>query len=255
MAPIIEVSYEVKKDLDESGTPSNPKPPYGFKKGFTYVPSIQLYVEKESQLEENWYKSHKILSEKKLRILRPLEFVIFLDHVERFDEKIFSNITRVRKQWRVEWLDAYFVKDKSGFYALTKKRTNKKKLISTLMEDQIVSFNSLLRNPTLQGLPRSDIEKPTTKEDKLNYIHPENNKVVGFEKHSDGKIILHCSLDPGRDVFWARGCFSLEPEKTERNLKRYELKKFINYMLIHELFQKGKTEFSQLVPSNITPAT
>jgi hypothetical protein len=212
MAPKIEVSYKVLKDLKNSGRPVNQEPLYGFKKGFTYVPFIKLYVEEESHLVENWYKAHDS-SEKKLRMLKIPEFIIFFKHVEDYDEKIYRNLTR-GKQWRIELLDAYFIQKKDGLYVSTEHRTNTEKLKSALMEDREISLDSLLKNSTSQGLPRPDIERPNTNEDKLNYSPPENNGVAGLEI-INGTIHLHFDLNPSstQDVLRVRRCFSLESEK------------------------------------------
>jgi len=207
MAPIIETSNRVVKYLKKSGRPCNPEPLYGFKKDFIYVPSIKLYVEEESKLEETWDKAHDS-SEKKLRMLKIPEFIIFLKHVEDYNEKIYRNLTR-GKQWRIELLDAYFIKRKDGFSISTENRTNTKKLENVLMEDWEISFKSWKKDPGPQGLPKLNIGKPNTREDKLNYSPPENNGVAGFEI-INGTIHLHCNLNPSstQDVLRVRRCFS-----------------------------------------------
>jgi len=224
MAPIIEVSYKVLRDLKKSETPSNPSPPHGFKKDFTYVPSIRLYVEEESHLEESWDKAHDSPLEKKLRMLTIPEFVNFLNHVKDYNEEVYYNLTRVRKQWRIELLDAYFIEKKDGFYISTKNKRNTEKLKPTLMEEREhgISFDSWLKKPNSQGLPRPDIEGPNTNKDKLNYWSPKNNTVACLELNPEGISTIHCDLNPfsaNRDVFRVRRCFSLEPEKNLERLK------------------------------------
>jgi len=80
-----------------------------------------------------------------------------------------------------------------------------------------ISLDSWLKNSTLQGLPRRDIEEPNTKKDNVNYVHPTNNGVAGFEKRPDGIIILNCELNPSTTstapVFMIRGCFSPKSKK------------------------------------------
>lgn len=212
MAPVIETSGEVVKYLKKSGKPVNQEPRYGFRKGFTYVPSIKLYVEEESKLVENWDKAHDS-SEKKLRMLKIPEFIIFLKHVEDYNEKIYRNLTRGKK-WRIELLDAYFIQKKDGLYISTENRTNTTELEDFLREDREISLDSWLKNSTLQGLPRPNIEKPNTNEDKLNYSAPENNGVAGFEI-INGTIHLHCNLNPSstQDVLRVRRCFSPKSKK------------------------------------------
>lgn len=211
MTPIIETSYRVVEDLKKSGRPCNPEPRDGFKKGFIYVPSIKLYVAEKSHLEESWDKAHDS-SEKKLRMLKIPEFVKFLNHVEEYHEKIYRNLTR-GKQWRIELLDAYFIKRKDGFYISTENRRNTEKLESALMEEREagISLDSWLKNSTSQGFPKPNIKGPNTNKDKLNYSPPENNAVAGFEI-INGTIHLHYNLNPSstQDVLRVRRCFSLE---------------------------------------------
>lgn len=223
MAPIIEVSYEVVRDLKKSETPFNPSPPHGFKKGFIYVPSIRLYVAEKSHLEESWDKAQDSPLEKKLRMLKIPEFVKFLNHVENYDEKIYKKITRVRKPWRIELLDAYFIERKDGFYVLTENKRNTEKLKPALMEEREseISFKSWKEKPNPQGLPIPDIEEPNTNKDKLNYSPPENNGVAGFGMSPDGAITLYCDLNPSSthpDVLRVRNCFSVESEKNLENV-------------------------------------
>ncbi len=212
MAPIIETSDEGLELLKKHKKPFNQEPDYGFIKGFTYISSINLYIEEETHLVENWDKAPEALP-KKLRMLKIPEFIIFLKHVEDYDEKIYHNLTR-GKQWRIELLDAYFIERKDGFYISTENKTNTEKLESALMEDRKISLDSWLKKSTSQGLPIPDIEEPNTGEYKLNYSSPENNSVAGFEI-INGTMHLHCNVTPSstQDVLRVRGCFSLESEK------------------------------------------
>ena len=221
MAPIIEVSYEVLEFLGKSGKKHNLPPPHGFKKGFTYVPSIKLYVEEEFHLVENWDRAHEARERRDSRMLKIPEFIIFLNHVREFDEKLYKKITQVGKKypWRIELFDAYFMQQKDGLYVSTENKTNTEKLENVLMEDREISFDSWLEKPTSLGFPRLDIGEPNTKKDNLNYVYPRNNRVAGLEISPKPKrIILDCELNPsttgaGPPVFVERGCFSLEPEK------------------------------------------
>jgi len=186
---IIETSEEVIEYLKKSGKPFNQEPPHGFKKGFTYVRSIKLYVKEESHLEENCDKANKTLLGKKLRMLKIPEFIHFFNHVKIYNKKVYNNITRVRREhpWRIELLDAYFIKRKDDLYISTENRTNTEKLENALMEDRQapgISLKSWLENPNSQGLPRPNIKRPDTKKDNLGYIHPKNNSCLLYTSPS-----------------------------------------------------------------------
>jgi len=124
------------------------------------------------------------------------EFVNFLNYLRKNpsheNTQIYKDITQLTNPWRVEWLDAYFKKRK-GLYVLTGNKATTEKLETALMEDRTpgISLDWWLKNPTLQGLPRSeDVVKGN-----LNYCYPRNGTVAGFVAYSNG-IDLECDLDP-----------------------------------------------------------
>ena len=205
MAPIIELSdkeyMRVKKlgirhKLIEENKPLSTGTEN--KEGFIYVSSMNLYVAKErSHLRKNWYEANKALLEEDSRMLTIPEFVNFLNYLRKNpsheNTQIYKDITQLTNPWRVEWLDAYFEKRKDGFYVLTGNKATAEKLETALMENRTpgISLDWWLKNPTLQGLPRSeDVVKGN-----LNYCYPRNGTVAGFVAYSSG-IDLECDLDP-----------------------------------------------------------
>lgn len=184
--------------------------------GFIYVPSIKLHVaEEETPLRKIWYETHEEFTKEDSRILTIPEFRIFLNYVEKENPKLYEKITQTKDSWRVEWLDAYFKKRKDGFYVLTgnkasfrkredgryilRNKANAEKLENALMKEleSGISFDSWLKNPTSQGFPGTGVERPDIDKDRVNYWHPENNRVTGFIVSSQG-IDLDCGLDPLR---------------------------------------------------------
>lgn len=241
MAPIT-IELKSKKDLkrlDELEIEYTLRP----LEGFIYVPSIKLHVaEEESPLRKNWHETNEAFAEEDSRIPTILEFVIFLNHIEKENLQLYKKIIQSREEnpWRLEWLDAYFKRRKDGLYVLTenkanfekteeglyvlnRKKKNAEKLENALMEEREsgISFERWLKYSNLQGLPRSDIKEPESNKDKLIYWPPKNGRVAGFEVSSDG-INLDCDLDPSvmdtGPVFMARAVKDMEL-KSEKNLE------------------------------------
>lgn len=210
MAPIT-IELKSKKDLkrlDELEIEYTLRP----LEGFIYVPSIKLHVaEEEIPLRKNWHETNEAFAEEDSRIPTILEFVIFLNHIEKENLQLYKKIIQSREEnpWRLEWLDAYFKRRKGGLYVLTGNKKNVEKLENALMEEREsgISFERWLKYSNLQGLPRSDIKEPESNKDKLIYWPPKNGRVAGFEVSSDG-INLDCDLDPSvmdtGPVFMAR---------------------------------------------------
>ena len=202
MAPIIKVSDEVLKGLDnlrvayelERAEPTQRneqnETSLNLEKDFIKLPS-GIYVAKEKTLHgKNWFDSHKALQEQGKRMLIPLEFVEFLKYTRENFPEIYRDVTEVRSPWRAEHLDAYFEKRKDGLYILTGNKTKEEKLDEdTLMEDRIpgISLDDYIdRAHTSQGLPRRDVKKGN-----LYFWHPRNVSVASFLA-SDGRANLLC---------------------------------------------------------------
>ena len=201
MAPLIEVSENVLKGLDQL------KIPYNLKKenlenkrakdlsDFIYVPSINLYVAKQRTLQnKNWFDSHKELQKDNQRMLIIPEFIEFLKYIKSSDnqeyQNIYKDITEVRNSWRAEWLDADFkVKDKKLYVNYNHVLDSNKNLIpkkseildeNTLMQDKTPGIDLedyLNSNHTKQGLPNKNVKSGS-----LYYYNPrsDNNSVAGF---------------------------------------------------------------------------
>ena len=142
MAPIIEITTEVLKGLNQL------KIPYILKKenlektasifnkdAFIYVPSINLYVAKErTHLNKNWKDCWTELKNQNYQMLKINEFREFLKYTKENHKDIYDEITEVRNPWRAEWLDANFKVENKGLfkkgklYILTENESKKEKL-------------------------------------------------------------------------------------------------------------------------------
>ncbi|MDP2673087.1 MAG: hypothetical protein Q8O84_04710 [Nanoarchaeota archaeon] len=200
MAPLIEVSNEVLKGLNQLKIPYNLKEKSNGKQDsgdFIYVPSINLYFAKERKfLGENWFNSHKKLQENGERMPTIPEFVELLKYSKENDKKLYNEITKVRSPWRAEWLDANFkVKDKELYINYNHVLDKNGNLIpknseildeNTLMSDKTpgISLDDFVegKNITNQGLPNKKIESGN-----LYYWHPrsDNNSVAWFGADDD----------------------------------------------------------------------
>ncbi|MFA5084503.1 MAG: hypothetical protein WC475_03975, partial [Candidatus Paceibacterota bacterium] len=101
--------------------------------GFIYIPSVDLYFQKEKQFNNcNWHQAHVKLQERGLRMPTIEEFRQFLSYLKynpsAENTGIYNEITEVRKPARVEWLDAGFQKQYDGLYIITKNQTKEEKL-------------------------------------------------------------------------------------------------------------------------------
>ena len=127
-------------------------------------------------------------------------------------KKIWDDITEVRSPWRAEWLNAKFKgESKSGilnklgiledqFYITYDKVMDDggvKQVTEELDEDTLmksrtpgISLENWLKNPTIQGLPRKNVQ-----DGNLYYWKPTNGSVAGFGAGSDGTL-LSCDGDP-----------------------------------------------------------
>ena len=194
MAPIIEVSNDIIKGLDQL------KIPYKLRKSeratqdeYIKLPS-GIYTARERIIfNKKWSQQNESLKKSGLGMQIPLEFVELLKYAKENDEELYNEITQVRNPWRAENLDAYFERRKNGMYILTHNKTKAEKLDpETLMEDRTpgISIESWLKNPTKQGLPRKDVEAGD-----LFYLYPRNVTVARFSANG-GRAYLDCGGDP-----------------------------------------------------------
>ncbi|MBU2523513.1 MAG: hypothetical protein KKE23_04485 [Nanoarchaeota archaeon] len=177
-------------------------------KGFIYVPSINLYLSKETSYKgKSWNECHEIMSKEDCfmpTIKHFVEFVKYLktDYQDRKEaETILDEILAVRNPWRAEWLDGKFEKRNKGLYLLSDHRFEKGKLKANyeqplkdcLMEDKTpgIDLESYLKNANSQGLPSQK-----TKDGKLYYWFPRAGSVAGFDVYS-GRADLYCDYVPG----------------------------------------------------------
>jgi hypothetical protein len=210
MAPLIEVSNDVLKGLDQLKIPYNlkndmeSKPSIKDNSNFIYVPSINLYVAKERKLHnKNWFESHKELQSNGERMLIIPEFIGFLNYLKSSNNQeyleIYKDITEVKSPWRAEWLDADFkVKNDRLYINYNHKLTEKGNLVphnsevlteDTLMKDKTPGIsleNFLESNHKNQGLPNKKV-----KSGNLYYWYPkdDNNSVAGFDADGSGAIL------------------------------------------------------------------
>ena len=214
MAPLIEVSDNVLKGLDQLKIPYKikseveTKPSIKDNSNFIYVPSLNLYVAKERKLHnKNWFDSHKELQSNKERMLIIPEFIEFLNYLKSSNNQeyleIYNDITKVKSPWRAEWLDANFkvknnklninynhILDENGTLVAHDSKVLDKK---TLMSDKTpgISLDNFLEsNHTSQGLPNTKV-----KSGDLYYWYPrsDNNSVARF-----GAVGDRAGLDCGR---------------------------------------------------------
>ena len=152
---------------------------------FIFVPSINLYVQKEKQLhDKTWHQAHKELWKQGLRMPTIEEFRQFLSYL-RYNPSaentgIYKEIAEVSNHWSSEWLDAYFLNQGNEFYIFTQHESEVEKLEQCLMEDKPyevvgIDIDEWLNDATKQGLPKSDI-----KMGKLGYWKPITGCVSGF---------------------------------------------------------------------------
>ncbi|MEE9525385.1 MAG: hypothetical protein V3V78_02145 [Candidatus Woesearchaeota archaeon] len=83
---------------------------------FDYIPSIRLWVAKETTLHgEDWFGSHKGLQEQGLRMLTLPEFREYLKYLVSSDNpehlKIYRDIIEIKDPYRGERVDALFSND------------------------------------------------------------------------------------------------------------------------------------------------
>ncbi len=194
MAPIIEVSNDIIKGLDQL------KIPYKLRKSeratqdeYIKLPS-GIYTARERIIfNKKWSQQNESLKKSGLGMQIPLEFVELLKYAKENDEELYNEITQVRNPWRAENLDAYFERRKNGMYILTHNKTKAEKLDEdTLMVDRTpgISIESWLKNPTSQGLPRRDVEAGD-----LFYWYPRNGAVARFVAFV-GRAFLDCGRVP-----------------------------------------------------------
>ena len=213
MAPIIEITNEVLKGLNQL------KIPYILKKenlektasifnkdAFIYVPSINLYVAKEKiHLNKNWKDCWTELKNQNYQMSKINEFREFLKYLISIPtnqeyQNIYNEFTEVRNPWRAEWLDANFKVENKGVYILTENESKKEKLEECLMSNKTpgISLEDWIngKNITSQGLPNKNISSGS-----LYYYYPrsDNNSVARFYADS-GWAFLDCNWFPSGTV-------------------------------------------------------
>jgi len=157
---------------------------------FIYVPSVNLYVAKErALLNHNWDDTHKKLHEQNLRMPTIPQFIEFLKYLRADptteNRRVYNKITKARDPWKGEWLDAkFYAKDDELWVAYNHiinlkgdlEAKGNEKLEGQLMRDEdVVSLEHWLNNPTKQGLPQENPEQ-----EDLWYWPPKENKVAKF---------------------------------------------------------------------------
>jgi len=166
----------------------------------------------------NWYKTHEELHKQGLYMPTLKQFADFLKVLKTgkvFDgqgkrlpstrlEQIFNKITKVRKPWRAEWLDANFEARGGVKYIDYNHRTingqlqpqNSEALQSYLGENraQGIDLEYWIENSTFQGLPPTN-----TQDGNLYYWKPKtsNDSVAWFIACSDRVVLTCCGGSKG----------------------------------------------------------
>ena len=188
---------------------------------FIYVPEANLYFARErTHLGKSWNDTHELLKQEKLYIpnvgQRNLrmptlpEIVKSLNYFKTNEPEMFEELTAVRDPWRVNHIDAYFEKRQNGFYVLTQNKTKAEKLDEdTLTKDRApgISLDEWLKNPTSQGLPKSDIS-----DGDFYYLFPRDGAVARLGADS-GWACLNCNWDPD-NVGSSLGVFAVAPHES-----------------------------------------
>ena len=193
---MIEVSDEVLEGLNKLKISYSKVGNSNLDKDFPYIPSSNLHFAKQKTLQgKNWHETHKSLSNEGLLMPSPLEFAQTLkylrDNPNQENTELYNEMTKVRSPWRATWLNAFFEKRSDGLYILTENGIKVQKLDEdTLMENQGISLDSWIENPTSQGLPRRNVAKGD-----LKFYYPSNNSVAGFYVNGD-RANLYCNLNP-----------------------------------------------------------
>jgi hypothetical protein len=144
------------------------------KDNFIYVPSINLWVAKETKLNnKTWFEAHKNLQENGERMLIIPEFIEFLKHTKNNFPEIYKKITENETPGKEEWLDANFKLINGKFYInhnhLLKNGTLVPQNSEVLKKNLLIytgtrrypepTIEGWINNPTKQGLPRKNTEK------------------------------------------------------------------------------------------------
>ncbi len=209
----VEIEGSMERALQSQGkqnsqpVPDTPPIQAPIKERYIYVPTINLYVAKETTLHGlDWNKTQEKLHEQNLKMPTPYEFVEFLKYLKKDyqkinkDEadKILDEILTVRDPWRGEWLDAKFTKQKKWLIAYNKfDAGNILPVIepldkNTLLESKTPGINleEYINNHTVQGLPLKNIPKGD-----LYYWSPSEDYVARFFAFS-GRAGLYCDRNP-----------------------------------------------------------
>ncbi|MFA5084556.1 MAG: hypothetical protein WC475_04240 [Candidatus Paceibacterota bacterium] len=169
--------------------------------GFIYVPSVDLYFQKEKQFNgSTWVQADKELRRQNLRMPTIEEFRQFLIYLKQNQSnkngRIYEDIIEAKGISHAEWLEAFFEKRtkhlRSEMYMYYTGGFHSEKLEDCLMKKNGygVDIDEWLNDATKQGLP-----KPNIKKGSLYYLSPQNNTVAGFHITS-GEAILNCHMNP-----------------------------------------------------------
>jgi len=198
MAPIIEVSDDVLKGLDQLSIPYKIKQTKADSSKsnsneYFEVPSLKgLRVAKQlSFLGNDWNESHKALQSQGQRMLTLPEFGEVLKYTQKELPEVYNDITEVRNPWRAEWIDAFFEQRKDGMYVLTGNKSKAEKLKPCLMEDSRISLDNYVQDShTKQGMPSKKVQSGD-----LYFWAPRNGTVARFLASGD-RAGLNCGGYP-----------------------------------------------------------
>ncbi|MFA5084555.1 MAG: hypothetical protein WC475_04235 [Candidatus Paceibacterota bacterium] len=186
--------------------------------GFIYVPSVDLYFQKEKQFNNyDWHQAHEKLQKQGLRMPTIEEFRQFLSYLKynpsAENSAIYRSIAKIRSLSSSEWLDAYFEKQGNELYILTQNKRKIEKLDDCLMKNKApgIDIDEWLMDATRQGFPKPDI-----KIGDLHHLSQLNNSVARFYADSDC-VGLYCNMgsvyfSPNLGV---RGVFGVQGAKTK----------------------------------------
>lgn len=220
MPPIVEVSKETLKRLDESRDYykiiDEQKVFFNLRDDFIHVPSLNLYFAKErTHLGKNWAEAHKLIQDEGSRMPTLPQFVEFLKYIKDNNKDIYGEIMGSKGSQEGEWIDTQFeeVKFRSGIgngHSYDKDGrlySDKQEILDekTLMEDKVISLEAWLNNPTSQGLPRKDVPEGSlpsrgTDEGSLVYLSPWSTSSYSAFVSDSGRFCLDCWIPCYEDL-------------------------------------------------------
>ena len=202
---------KIKPEADKKETQISENSGDFKREGYIYVPSTKLYVAKERTLQgKNWEETHREIIPKGFVMQTPYEFMTFLTYLkdsknipdlkERERKEILDDILKTG-DWRGEWLNAKFVKQKeskdldvSYVTGMDKKGsliTKQEPLEACLNKDAYSTFN--LNKQGLLTQPSGDNSYKQGKN--IYFWYPRENTVARFLANSDRAGLL-CNWSP-----------------------------------------------------------